>query len=57
MIQIYIQKKVNDFCDNKFFSDMENTNSKELVKSINEYVLSQLYHSVIPEKEKDDNII
>ena len=57
MIQIYIQKKVNDFCDNKFFSDMENTNSKELVKSINEYVLSQLYHSVIPEKEKNDNII
>ena len=40
MVQIYIQKKVNDFYDNKFFSDMENTNSKELVKSINEYVLS-----------------
>ena len=52
------KKIVNvDFCDNKFFSDMKNTDNKELVNSIEEYVLSlAICHTVIPEKDKDNNI-
>ena len=53
------KKIVNvDFCDNNFFSDMKNEDNKELVNAIEEYVLSlAICHTVIPEKDKNDNII
>ena len=53
------KKIVNvDFCDDRFFSDMNNLDNKELVNSINEYVLSlAICHTVIPERDKSDNVI